>query len=124
INIVHKHQSVLVVDDEVIVQQFVTKLLTDEGYEVEVASDGADALMSIGRKNFDLILLDVAMPTLDGIKLMEIMKVKGIIPPVIVISGMDRESLKDSGLEANTHFMQKPLEARLLLDKIREMLKN
>lgn len=124
ISIVHKHRSILVVDDELIVQQFVTKILTDEGYDVEVASDGADALMSIGKKNFDLILLDVNMPTLDGIKLMEIMKQKGIVPPVIVISGTDIETLNESGLEKNALFMQKPLEALALLNKIQELLKN
>ena len=122
IRVPHKHRAVLVVDDEISIQQFVTKLLTDEGYDVEVASDGADALMSIGRKNFDLILLDIGMPNLDGIQLMEIMKKKGMVSPIIVISGYDKETLSESGLDVSAIVMQKPLEAMTLLRKIEELL--
>ncbi|MCP5107316.1 MAG: response regulator [bacterium] len=116
---------ILVVDDEPVIQKFITKLLTDEGYDVEVAPDGADALMTIGGKRFDVILLDVNMPTLDGFAVMEIMKKKNISTPVIVLSGDNEEELQDKGLTLEpgaVEFIQKPVTPGELLTKVKTLL--
>jgi predicted GH43/DUF377 family glycosyl hydrolase len=115
--------SILVVDDEPLIQKLITRILTDEGYDVEVASDGADALIAIAGKRFDLILLDVNMPTLDGFKLMEIMKKKNIKTPVIVLSGDDQEKLKRKGLHDAAGFIPKPLSVKVLLSEVKKLLK-
>lgn len=115
--------SILVVDDEPLIQKLITRILTDEEYDVEVASDGADALMAIAGKRFDLILLDINMPTLDGFKLMEIMKKKNIKTPVIVLSGDDKEELKRKGLNSAAGFIQKPVDVELLLSEVKKLIK-
>ena len=115
--------SILVVDDEPVVQKFITKILTDEGYDIEVASDGADALMSIAGKHFDLVLLDINMPTLDGFKVMEIMKKKNIGTPVMVLSGDDQEALKEKGLEGTVGYIKKPVQGKKLRSEIKKLLK-
>lgn len=115
--------SILVVDDELLIQKLLTKILTDEKYDVEVASDGADALMAIAGKPFDLVLLDINMPTLDGFKLMEIMKKKNINTPVIVLSGDDQEELKQKGLNGAAGFLPKPVNVELLLSEVKKLIK-
>lgn len=115
--------SILVVDDEPIIRKFVTHLLNEEGYDVELASDGAEALLSIGAKRFDVILMDVNMPTLDGFQLMKIMKNKNIDTPVIVLSGDDKEDLESQGLQLDAvGFLNKPINPVLLLEKVKDLI--
>jgi beta-1,2-mannobiose phosphorylase / 1,2-beta-oligomannan phosphorylase len=119
-----KAASVLVVDDEPMVQKFITFLLNDEGYHVEVASDGAEALLSLGGKRFDLILMDVNMPNLDGVQLMKILRTKKLSTPVIVLSGDDKVLLKEKGLDLDSvDFVDKPIKTEILLPKIKRLLK-
>jgi len=58
---------VLVVDDEPIIAQLITDVLTGDGYDVDTASDGLVALECLGRRAYDLILSDLRMPGLDGL---------------------------------------------------------
>jgi CheY-like chemotaxis protein len=60
---------VLVVDDEPIIAQLITDVLTGDGYDVDTASDGLVALECLGRRAYDLILSDLRMPGLDGLGL-------------------------------------------------------
>lgn len=115
--------SILVVDDEPIVRKFITGLLSGEGYDVELAGDGAEALMSIGAKTFDVILLDINMPNLDGLQLMDIMRKKNIQTPVIILSGDDKEEVeaKSKALGAKA-YQQKPVKGGPLLDLIKQHL--
>lgn len=69
---------ILVVEDDEDTRRVVSKLLENRGYEVKVAEDGADALLQIGKRDFDLIISDIMMPNLDGFKLLEIKNQKGL----------------------------------------------
>jgi class 3 adenylate cyclase len=82
---------VLVVDDSETNRDILVRRLTREGYEVETASDGAEALEAVGRRKFDLVLLDIMMPGLNGYQVLERLKTTPELRdiPVIMISALD-----------------------------------
>lgn len=61
-----KIKTILVVDDEPVIREVVSVILTGKGYVVELASDGIEALEMAGKKSFDLVISDVLMPGMDG----------------------------------------------------------
>ncbi len=79
--------NVLVVDDEEPFRRLLKKELTRKGYDVEVAPDGSEALRLLNDKSFDVILLDVVMPGIDGISLMKKLKEDSGTPAIIVLTG-------------------------------------
>ncbi|MFA5933470.1 MAG: response regulator [Microgenomates group bacterium] len=83
-------KKILVVDDERSVVEVLTKKLISEGYEVGVAYDGQEALDKIAKEKFDLVLLDIIMPVLDGMSVLKRLKeseeTKNI--PVIVLTNL------------------------------------
>ena len=115
--------SILVVDDEHIFQKFIAKWLHGEGYKVEIAADGADALMRIGAIPFDAILLDIEMPTLNGLQLMEILDKKKIHTPVIIISAEESSDIKNKALQLGAMgYVRKSLKDNALRKEIKEIL--
>ena len=108
---------ILVVDDEPIVQQFLTEVLTEEGHEVEIVDNGDDALERIDSEDYDVILLDVKLPGMSGIELYEYMQkaVKSLASKVIFITGdvMSADTMvfiKSAG----TSYITKPFDAEQL----------
>jgi DNA-binding NtrC family response regulator len=79
--------NVLVVDDEEPFRRLLKKELTRKGYAVEVAPDGSEALRLLRDRSFDVILLDVVMPGVDGISLMKKLKEDSGSPSIIVLTG-------------------------------------
>jgi two-component system response regulator AtoC len=79
--------TILVVDDEEPLRRLLKKELARKGYEVEAASDGAEGLRLLREREFDLILLDVVMPGMDGLSLMQKLKEDESAPPIIVLTG-------------------------------------
>jgi len=88
--------KVLVVDDEEKVRKYMSRLLKNRGFNVDTAADGALALSLISEKDFDVVLLDVLMPGIDGITVLkEIKKTKPLIE-VIMLTG---NASVDTGIE-------------------------
>jgi two-component system, NtrC family, nitrogen regulation response regulator NtrX len=79
--------SILIVDDESGIRQSLAALLREEGYEVESAASGEGCLEAIARRPYDLVLLDVWLPKLDGLSTLEQMQDQGGAPMVVMISG-------------------------------------
>jgi two-component system, NtrC family, nitrogen regulation response regulator NtrX len=79
--------SILIVDDENGIRESLGALLRDEGYEVETASSGEECLDQLGRRVFDLVLLDVWLPQMDGLDTLERVQAKDGAPMVVMISG-------------------------------------
>jgi two-component system response regulator AtoC len=79
--------NILVVDDEEPFRRLLKKELTRKGYAVEVAADGSEALRLLNDRSFNVILLDVIMPGVDGISLMKKLKEDSGAPSVIVLTG-------------------------------------
>ena len=116
-------KKVLVVDDEHDFLSIMDYYLTAEGYEVEVAHDGAEALRSVGTSPPDLILLDLVMPGMDGLSAMK--KLRGMAAPreipVILLSILDQPE-HDTGPLNVTGYVVKPFSPEFLMEKIRQTL--
>jgi two-component system sensor histidine kinase and response regulator WspE len=97
---------VLVVEDSFTVRELERKLLTNSGYEVEVAVDGMDGWNAARTGHFDLVITDVDMPRMDGIELVTLIKkdprVKSL--PVMIVSYKDRPEDRRRGLDAGADY--------------------
>ena len=115
--------TILVVEDEIVTQRLTRKILEGRGYEVVVAEDGVDALMALGKINFDLVLCDINMPNLDGFKLVEFLNAKSIFIPVIFITAQDDVEDEIRGLALGARdYIRKPINRDLLLLRTRKAL--
>ncbi len=94
-----KIHKILVIEDNRPLAKAMVKKLTDEGYDVEIAYDGKEALEKLTNDGIDLFLLDLIMPEMDGFTFLKELKGKDIKAGVIVVSNMDSadnvEKLKD-----------------------------
>jgi two-component system sensor histidine kinase and response regulator WspE len=99
-------KRVLVIDDSLTVRELERKLLTQGGYDVEVAVDGMDGWNAIRAGRFDLIVTDIDMPRLDGIELVRLVRqdprVKSL--PVMIVSYKDRPEDRHRGLDAGADY--------------------
>lgn len=115
--------NILVVEDEVLTQAMISKMLKDENYQVEIAPDGVVALMELGRKKFDLILSDISMPNFDGYQLLSFIKTNKINIPVVFLAGHTSEASKQKGLGLGAvAYVDKPIIAKDLLSTVSNIL--
>jgi len=115
--------SILIVDDDEDTRKLLALILENRGYRVTISEDGIDALLYLGKKDFDLILSDVNMPNLDGFKLIEMMNQKGIEAPVIFLSSRDRADDEKRGLELGAmDYIKKPIPKEILLLRVKSAL--
>ncbi|MDT8318103.1 MAG: response regulator [bacterium] len=118
--------KILLVDDEEINLQLLTRWLVVSGYNIEYASNGEEALRKVGESRPDLIILDIMMPVMDGHEVCRILKEdpRTTKIPIIMVTGLhDRESkLKGLSVSAND-FLSKPLDEGELLIRVRNLLK-
>jgi len=115
--------SILVVEDEKIQQALLQRYLGKRGYGITVAEDGIDALLYLGRQKFDLILLDINMPYMNGLKFMEIKAKIKYETPVIVLTGRMDSDFKTMVLNMGAaDFIKKPFEMNSLLMTVEAIL--
>ncbi len=115
--------TILVVEDEIVTQRLMRKILEERGYEVVIAADGVAALMTLGKMNFDLIVCDINMPNMDGFTLLEFLNQKDILIPVIFVTVREdvEDEIKGLALGAKD-YIRKPINRDLLLLRIRKAL--
>ena len=119
-------EEILVVDDTPANLRLLSDLLTQHGYRVRPATDGALALKSVAARNPDLILLDVSMPGMDGYEVCRRLKAdeKSSRIPVIFISAFGDTRQKVTGFEAGgLDYITKPFEAEEVLARVRTHLR-
>lgn len=85
------NKKILIIEDEKAMVKVLEAKLTSAGFEVKSAFDGEQALEVLGQEKFDLLLLDVIMPKMDGFQLLSQLKSKGISCPCIVLSNLAQE---------------------------------
>lgn len=85
-------KKILIVEDERLIAKPLAMKLQFSGFEVKNAYDGEEALLMMKNESFDLILLDLMMPKVDGFKVLAEMKRVGNLTPVIVASNLDQEA--------------------------------
>jgi type IV pilus assembly protein PilB len=115
--------AILLVEDDDDTQKLITRILESVPYDVTIAEDGIEALTRLEQKDFDLILSDINMPNLDGFKLTEMINQKGIIAPIIFLTGSTSEQDEIRGFELGAlDFIKKPIRKELLLSRVRNVL--
>ncbi len=116
--------KILVVDDEKIIRKLLGATLTKNGYEIDFASNGYEAISKIKNDQFDLILLDVTMPGLDGFETCRrIINIDPELPVIQVTSSTDNESLT-KGFEAGAlDYIRKPWQTMELLARVKNILR-
>jgi chemosensory pili system protein ChpA (sensor histidine kinase/response regulator) len=116
---------VLIVDDSLTVRKITTRLLTREGFRVDSAKDGVDALEKMHDLIPDVVLLDVEMPRMDGFELARVMRsderLKSV--PIIMITSRTADKHRNRALEIGVNvYLGKPYQEQVLLDNIAEQL--
>jgi EAL domain-containing protein (putative c-di-GMP-specific phosphodiesterase class I)/ActR/RegA family two-component response regulator len=114
-------RRILLVDDQPSVLRAIARVLALRGYQVETASNGAEAIRKVASGDFDVVLSDIAMPEMDGITLLREIRVHNLYVPVILITGEPTLDTAVQALEHGAiHYLTKPLQMPLLegmLDK-------
>ncbi len=114
---------ILVVDDEPSITEFVSYNLRKEGYFVEVAADGDSALAAAGSRPFDLVVLDVMLPGIDGYEVCKRLRATSDVP-VLFLSARDTELDKVVGLEiGGDDYLAKPFGVRELSARVKALLR-
>ncbi len=115
--------SVLVVDDEDALRSVLSTELLSEGYVVETAADGDDAIAILQQKQFDLVLLDIKMPRVDGFEVLRFIKQRYPSTKVIMLTGFaDLKNAIESKKLGAEDFVSKPYDLVDLLTTIERVL--
>lgn len=115
--------KILIVEDEPSIQSVLKELLMDAGYEAKTASDGVEALELFRRDKYDLVLLDIMMPRLDGYGVCRAIRETGGTP-VIMLTALDEEEAQVKAFELQADdYITKPFSVRLVLLRVEAVLR-
>jgi two-component system response regulator MprA len=113
---------ILVVDDDPPLRRMLARTLLAEGYDVTVAADGGAALVEAERTAPDVIVLDVAMPGLDGLTVARRLRSKGVPTPILMLTARDAVPDRVAGLEAGADdYLVKPFAVQELVARLRAL---
>src|SRR5919109_3921398 len=116
--------TLLVVDDDPALARTLRRALGVEGYAVECAGDGAEALQRLGAGRFDAVLLDVSLPRLDGLAVCRRMRERRDRTPVLMLTARDAVGDRVSGLDAGADdYLVKPFALDELNARVRALLR-
>lgn len=115
---------ILLVDDEIELTDPLRRILSKEGYEVDVANDGISGSNLACKQNYDLIILDWLMPQLSGLHICQQLRSQGKTTPVLFLTAKDTIDDRVLGLDAGADdYLIKPFELRELLARVRALLR-
>jgi len=116
--------AILVVDDDAPIRRMLVRTLAAEGFEARTAPDGGAALAAIEESAPDVLVLDVAMPGLDGLDVARRVRSKGLTFPILLLTARDAVAERVAGLDAGADdYLVKPFAPEELLARIRALLR-
>ena len=116
-------QKILIVEDDLAIQALLHDFIQEAGYSVELASDGVEALSRFSEQNFDLVLLDIMLPKIDGYGVCEVIRQKSNVP-IIMLTALDGEESQIKGLDLQADdYITKPFSMPVLIRKIAAILR-
>ena len=114
---------ILVVEDDLDIQELLKNYLEEAGYVTELASDGVEAVSAFTKGEYDLVLLDVMLPKIDGFGVLEIIRRDSQVP-VIMLTALDDENYQIKGYDLEVdEYVTKPFSMQVLLRKIAAVLR-
>jgi len=114
----------LLVEDEPRVARFIAKGAREQGYAVDIATDGEEALYKASITDYDLIILDVMLPLRNGFQVCKEMRGQGIKQPVLMLTARDAVGDRVTGLDCGADdYLTKPFDFKELLARIRALLR-
>lgn len=118
-------KRVLIVEDERLIVKPLAMKLELSGFSVSTAYDGQEALDILSKEKFDIILLDLMMPKVDGFDVLAELKRRNDITPVIIASNLNQESdvMRALELGVTSYYVKSDITLGEVVDKIREALK-
>jgi DNA-binding response OmpR family regulator len=120
-----RENKFLLLEDNILFAETIQEYLEEEGFEIDLAKDGEEALQKSYYKNYDLYLLDVKVPKIDGINFLKMLRDSGDEKPAIFItSHQDLETLKKAYMYGCDDYMKKPIDLEELLYRIEVLLKS
>jgi chemosensory pili system protein ChpA (sensor histidine kinase/response regulator) len=123
--VLKRKPKVLVVDDSISIRKYVQRFLDRTGYEVEVASDGMEALNTMGRMKFDAVITDLEMPVMHGYDLMAEMKKNPELMniPIIVLTSRAGDKHRQKAMEMGAQdYLVKPFEEQEMVGALKKLL--
>lgn len=110
---------VLVVEDEPLILNAICKILQDEGYETDAVENGSDAVYYIKEESYDLVILDIMLPGMDGISVLQRVRQSKINTPILMLTAKNTVAYKVCGLNTGADdYMTKPFDAAELLARV------
>lgn len=116
-------QKILVVEDDLAIQALLHDFIEDADYEVVTASDGVEALARFAEQNFDLVILDLMLPKIDGWHVCEVLRKTSEVP-IIMLTALDSEESQIKGYDLQVdEYITKPFSLPILIRKIAAVLR-
>lgn len=115
-------KTVLVVDDEVGILDALDAAFSDEGYRTHTATNGQQALEILSNTAVDLVVLDYMMPILDGKRTLDAIRARDKHLPVVMLSALNEQSVRDEGVTGYSAFLRKPFDLLELLALLERLL--
>lgn len=116
-------RKILIIEDEPDIQELLGAYLRDAGYEIVIAGDGVEAVAQFQKDKFDLILLDLMLPKIDGFGVCELIRRESNVP-ILMLTALDGEPEQLRGFEMEIDdYVTKPFSMPILLQKIRAILR-
>ncbi len=117
---IYIYMKILIIDDERAIRNSLKEILTDEGYDVDVAENGAQGCSMVDKEKYNVIFCDIKMPEMDGIEVLEKFNEMGIESAVVMISGHgDIETAVECIKKGAFDFIHKPLDLYRILITIK-----
>lgn len=117
----NEQHGVLVVEDDPAIRRLVTMILLRQGYRVDVAQDGLEAVLKLGLSEYDVIVLDLMMPNLDGFTFLSTLAEHdpGRLNKVIVTSAASPAVIRERMEGSPFHLLPKPFDIGELVERVR-----
>ena len=118
-----KGPTIMVVDDDAVIVKMLERILRLEGYDVITAGDGKAALLLLEKAKPDLVILDIMMPGLDGIQVLQIMRQHSDVPVIMLTAKCEDFSVLQTLQLGADDYVKKPFRTPVLLARIQSKLR-
>ena len=115
---------ILIIEDKITLANSLKKILQSEQYVVDLAHDGAEGLDLAGSGDYDLLIVDLGLPTLDGLEITRRLRAEGRNVPILILTARDLKTELVAGLDSGADdYLTKPFNAQELLARLRALLR-